>query len=37
MEDFLLKQKDFPPRIIFQYAAEKMTPKARKRFRRARK
>jgi len=27
MEDFLLKQKDFPPRIIFQYAAEKMTPK----------
>jgi len=34
-ESFLLKYKDTSPRLIFQYATEKMTPKQKLRFRRA--
>lgn len=34
-EEFLLKWKDSAPRLIFQYATEKMTPEAKERFRRA--
>jgi 3-methyladenine DNA glycosylase AlkD len=33
-EAFLLEYKDTAPRLIFQYATEKMTPAAKKRFRR---
>ena len=36
VEAFLLEYKDSAPRLIFQYATEKMTPAARARFRRAR-
>ncbi|HEU0140377.1 MAG TPA: DNA alkylation repair protein [Bryobacteraceae bacterium] len=36
-EEFLMKYKDSSPRIIFQYATEKMAPKDRQRFRRAHK
>ena len=35
VEKFLLEWKDQAPRLIFQYATEKMTPAARTRFRRA--
>lgn len=35
VEAFLLEWKDRAPRLIFQYATEKMTPAARTRFRRA--
>jgi len=35
VEAFLLQFKDTAPRLIFQYATEKMTPAARNRFRRA--
>jgi 3-methyladenine DNA glycosylase AlkD len=35
VEAFLLEWKDTAPRLIFQYATEKMTPAARARFRRA--
>jgi 3-methyladenine DNA glycosylase AlkD len=35
VERFLMKWKDQAPRLIFQYATEKMTPEARARFRRA--
>jgi 3-methyladenine DNA glycosylase AlkD len=34
VEAFLLEWKDKAPRLIFQYATEKMTPAARARFRR---
>jgi 3-methyladenine DNA glycosylase AlkD len=34
-EKFLLKWKDTAPRLIFQYATEKMTPAERQRFRRS--
>jgi 3-methyladenine DNA glycosylase AlkD len=34
-EKFLLKWKDTAPRLIFQYATEKMTPAERQRFRKA--
>lgn len=34
VERFLLQWKDRAPRLIFQYATEKMTPEARARFRR---
>ena len=37
VEAFLLKWKDEAPRLIFQYATEKMTPAARARFRAAKK
>ncbi|HSB12990.1 MAG TPA: DNA alkylation repair protein [Bryobacteraceae bacterium] len=37
VEAFLLEWKDRAPRVIYQYATEKMTPDARARFRRARK
>ncbi|OGC90875.1 MAG: hypothetical protein A2W25_13180 [candidate division Zixibacteria bacterium RBG_16_53_22] len=33
-EKFLLKWKDRAPRLIFQYATEKMTPEEKKRFKR---
>jgi len=33
-EEFLLKWKDTAPRLIFQYATEKMTPVEKERFRR---
>jgi 3-methyladenine DNA glycosylase AlkD len=33
-EEFLLKYKDSAPRLIFQYATEKMTPVEKERFRR---
>jgi len=33
VEPFLLKWKDKAPRLIFQYATEKMTPEAKQRFR----
>jgi 3-methyladenine DNA glycosylase AlkD len=33
IEPFLLEHKDTSPRLIFQYATEKMTPQAKKRFR----
>jgi 3-methyladenine DNA glycosylase AlkD len=36
VEAFLLEYKDSAPRLIFQYATERMTPAARARFRRAR-
>ena len=36
VEAFLLKYKDTAPRLIFQYATEKMTPAAKARFRRSR-
>jgi len=36
VEAFLLEWKDTAPRVIFQYATEKMTPAARARFRRKR-
>ena len=35
VEAFLKEWKDTAPRLIFQYATEKMTPQARERFRRA--
>ncbi len=35
VEAFLLEWKDRAPRLIFQYATEKMTPEAKARFRRA--
>jgi len=35
VEAFLLEWKDTAPRLIFQYATEKMTPEAKARFRRA--
>lgn len=35
VEAFLLEYRDSAPRLIFQYATEKMTPAARARFRRA--
>jgi len=34
IEEFLLKWKDFAPRLVFQYACEKMKPEDRLRFRR---
>ena len=34
VEDFLLEWKDTAPRVIFQYATEKMPPTAKPRFRR---
>ena len=34
VEEFLLKYKDTAPRLIFQYATEKMTPAEKVRFRR---
>jgi 3-methyladenine DNA glycosylase AlkD len=37
VEQFLLKYKDTSPRLIFQYATEKMQPEARERYRKARK
>jgi 3-methyladenine DNA glycosylase AlkD len=33
-EEFLLKYKDTAPRLIFQYATEKMSPAGKERFRR---
>ena len=33
MESFLLEYKDSAPRLIFQYATEKMSPEQKKRFR----
>jgi len=36
VEEFLLKWKDTAPRLIFQYATEKMTPAEKERFRRTR-
>lgn len=35
VENFLLKYKDTAPRLIFQYATEKMTPEGKARFRRS--
>jgi 3-methyladenine DNA glycosylase AlkD len=35
VEAFLLEWKDTAPRLIFQYATEKMTPENKARFRRA--
>jgi len=35
VEAFLLEWKDTAPRLIFQYATEKMTPAAKQRFRKA--
>jgi 3-methyladenine DNA glycosylase AlkD len=35
VEEFLLKYKDTAPRLIFQYATEKMTPEGKARFRRS--
>lgn len=35
IEKFLLRHKNTAPRLIFQYATEKMTPEQRERFRRA--
>jgi len=35
VEEFLLKYKDTAPRLIFQYATEKMTPAGKERFRKA--
>jgi 3-methyladenine DNA glycosylase AlkD len=37
VEKFLLKWKDTAPRLIFQYATEKMTPAGKERFRKAKK
>jgi 3-methyladenine DNA glycosylase AlkD len=37
VEDFLLKFKETAPRLIFQYATEKMTPAEKERFRRTKK
>ncbi|MFB3829791.1 MAG: DNA alkylation repair protein [Bryobacteraceae bacterium] len=37
VEAFLVQYKDTAPRVIFQYATEKMTPAQRDRFRRARR
>jgi 3-methyladenine DNA glycosylase AlkD len=34
VEEFLLKYKDTTPRLIYQYATEKMTPAEKERFRR---
>jgi 3-methyladenine DNA glycosylase AlkD len=34
VEEFLLRYKDSAPRLIFQYATEKMTPEGKSRFRR---
>ncbi len=34
VEEFLLKYKDTAPRLIFQYATEKMTPEGKARFKR---
>jgi 3-methyladenine DNA glycosylase AlkD len=36
-ETFLLKYKDTAPRLIYQYATEKMTPEGKERFRKNRK
>jgi 3-methyladenine DNA glycosylase AlkD len=35
VEEFLLKYKDTAPRLIFQYATEKMTAEGKSRFRRS--
>jgi 3-methyladenine DNA glycosylase AlkD len=35
VEAFLLEWKDSAPRLIFQYATEKMTPENKARFRKA--
>ncbi len=35
IEKFLLKWKDTAPRLIFQYATEKMTPEEKKRFKKS--
>ncbi|HLN52161.1 MAG TPA: DNA alkylation repair protein [Lentimicrobium sp.] len=35
VEDYLLKYKDTAPRLIFQYATEKMTPEGKQRFRKS--
>jgi 3-methyladenine DNA glycosylase AlkD len=35
VEAFLLKYKDSAPRLIIQYACEKMTPENKQRFKRA--
>ena len=35
VEAFLLKYKDTAPRLIFQYATEKMTPEEKNRFRKS--
>ena len=35
VEPFLLEWKDTAPRLIFQYATEKMSPRQKARFRRA--
>jgi len=32
VEEFLLKYKDTAPRLIFQYATEKMKPEEKERF-----
>jgi len=37
VEQFLREWKDSAPRLIFQYATEKMTPAGRARYRRVRK
>lgn len=37
VEDFLLKWKEKAPRLIFQYATEKMTKEGKERFRRSKK
>jgi len=37
VEEFLLKYKETAPRLIFQYATEKMTPAGKERFRRTKK
>jgi 3-methyladenine DNA glycosylase AlkD len=35
VEEFLIEFKDTAPRLIYQYATEKMTPEQKNRFRRA--
>lgn len=37
VEEFLLQWKDSAPRLIFQYATEKMTPEAKARFKKQRR
>lgn len=37
VEEFLLKWKDTAPRLIFQYATEKMSPAQKQRFRKSKK
>jgi 3-methyladenine DNA glycosylase AlkD len=36
-ETFLLSYKDTAPRLIFQYACEKMTPEGKAKFKRSKK